>query len=293
MSLRIAAALVAGLPLLAAGQDLGARIDARIAQVPGAAVGVAYRDLQTGDTLFQNADSSFHAASTMKVAVLVELFRRAEAKALGMDQPILLINRFQSIADDSWYSLDQESDSDTALYSLVGTRVALRELARRMIVRSSNLATNAIIALLDARQVTATARSLGARNIQVLRGVEDIPAYRRGMNNTTTARDLAALLAAVENGRAISAASSAAMRDMLMGEERRDLIMAGVPAGTRVASKWGSITAILHDAALVYPPGRRPYVLAILTGNIQEEAVARALIVDITRIVHAHATGAR
>lgn len=293
MSLRIAAALVVGLPLVAAGQDLRARIEARIAQVPGAAVGVAYQDLHSGDTLFRNADSSFHAASTMKVAVLIELFRRAEAKALRLDQPILLINRFQSIADDSWYSLDRDSDSDTALYALVGTRVPLRELARRMIVRSSNLATNAIIALLDARQVTATARGLGARNIQVLRGVEDIPAYRRGMNNTTTARDLTALLGSVENGKAISAGSSAAMRDMLMGEERRDLIMAGVPADTRVASKWGSITAILHDAALVYPPGRRPYVLTILTGNIQDEAVARALIVDITRIVHAHATGAR
>lgn len=293
MSLRIVTALVAALPVVATAQDLRARIEARIALVPGAAVGIAYHDLQSRDTLFRNADSSFHAASTMKVAVLMELFRRTEAKALDIDQPILLINRFQSIADDSWYSLDRDSDSDTALYSLTGTRVPLRELARRMIARSSNLATNAIIALLDARQVTATARGLGARNIQVLRGVEDIPAYRRGMNNTTTARDLAALLAAVENGRAISAASSAAMRDMLMGEERRDLIMAGVPADTRVASKWGSITAILHDAALVYPPGRRPYVLAILTGNIQDEAVARSLIVDITRLVHAHATSAR
>lgn len=293
MSLRITAALVAALPFVAGAQDLRARIESRIAQVPGAAVGVAYQDLQTGDTLFRNADTSFHAASTMKVPVLMELFRRSEAKALRLDQPILLVNKFQSIADDSWYSLDRESDSDTALYSLVGTRVPLGELARRMIVRSSNLATNAIIALLDARQVTATARGLGARNIQVLRGVEDGPAYRRGMINTTTARDLAILLAAVENGKAISKSSSAAMRDMLMGEERHDLIMAGVPSDTRVASKWGSITAILHDAALVYPPGRRPYVLVILTGNIQDESVARELIVDITRLVHAHATSAR
>ena len=291
MSLRIAASLVIALSWTAGAQDLRARIEERIARIPGAAVGVAWQDLQTGDTLFRKADTSFHAASTMKVAVLMELFRRVEAGALDLDQGILLINRFKSIADESWYSLDRDSDSDTALYSLVGTRVPLREMARRMIVRSSNLATNAIIALLDAQQVTATARGLGARNIQVLRGVEDMPAYRRGMNNTTTARDLAMLLAAVETGKAISKTSSAAMLDMLMGEERRDLIMAGVPADTRVASKWGSITAILHDAALVYPPGRRPYVLVILTGNIPDESVARALIVDITRLVHAEATG--
>src|SRR6185369_15761532 len=123
----------------------------------------------------------------------------------------------------------------------------------------------------DARKANATAHELGARNIQVRRGVEDNKAYAAGLNNTTTARDLAVLMEAIERGRAASPASCRAMRDILLRQELNDEIPAGLPPGTRVAHKTGSITAVLHDAALVYPPGRSPYVLVVLTRNIPDE----------------------
>src|SRR5215510_16360947 len=125
--------------------SLRASIGRRVAEVKDAVVGVAFRDLETGDTLFLNADDSFHAASTMKVPVMIELFRRVDSHALRLDQGILLTNQFGSIVDGSPYSLDPGGDSDSSAYTLTGTRVTVRELIDRMITRSSNLATNALI----------------------------------------------------------------------------------------------------------------------------------------------------
>jgi beta-lactamase class A len=270
--------------------SLGASIGRRIAEVKDAAVGVAFHNLATGDTLFIGADQSFHAASTMKVPVMIELFRRIDAGALSLDQGILLINQFRSIADGSTYSLDATADSDSLAYTLMGTRVSVRDLIDHMITRSSNLATNALIELVGADRANATAHNLGARNIRVLRGVEDTPAFRAGMNNTTTARDLEVLLESIETGRAASRASCDAMREVLLRQEFNTEIPAGLPKGTKVAHKTGFITGVLHDAAIVYPAGRPPYVLVVLTRDIPEQAVARRLISDISRLVYSYVT---
>ena len=268
---------------------LAAEIQSRIDQVPKAIIGLAFHDLQTGDTLFLGADESFHAASTMKVPVMIELFRRVDAGALSLDQGIPLVNQFTSIADGSTYALNASDDSDSLAYTLVGTRVPVRDLIEHMITRSSNLATNALVELVGANNANESAHRLGASNIRVLRGVEDTPAFRAGMNNTTTARDLAVLLEAIETGRAASRQSCDSMRAILARQEFNEEIPAGLPPATKVAHKTGWITGVLHDAAVVYPPNRKPYVLVVLTRDISDQKVARALIADVSRIVWAHA----
>ncbi|HSQ32809.1 MAG TPA: serine hydrolase [Gemmatimonadaceae bacterium] len=279
----------AGALVVTRSDSLALRITRRASQVSGAVIGVAYHDLQTNDSLYLNAGESFHAASTMKVPVMIELYHRIDAGALALDQGILLVNQFGSIVDGSPYSLDAGDDSDSSAYRLVGSRVPVRELIDRMITRSSNLATNALIELVGAVNANATAHTLGARDIRVLRGVEDDKAYRAGLNNTTTARDLAVLLDAIETARAASRSSCDRMRDIMLGQEFNTEIPAGLPAGTKVAHKTGWITGVLHDAAIVYPPGRRPYVLVVLTRGIDDRAQAQRLIADISRLVYAHA----
>jgi beta-lactamase class A len=276
-------------PCAAQSRTLASAIGDRVSAVPGAVVGIAFYDLESHDSLYLRADESFHAASTMKVPVMIELFRRVDAGALRLDQGVPLVNHFVSIADGSSYSLNPADDSDSLAYTLVGTRVPIRDLIDHMITRSSNLATNALIDLIGAENANATAHRLGATNIKVLRGVEDTPAFRAGMNNTTTARDLAVLLEAIETGRAASRASCDQMRDILARQEFNEEIPAGLPPGTRVAHKTGWITGVLHDAAVVYPANRKPYVLVVLTRDIPDEKVARALIADISRIVWTHA----
>ena len=279
-------ALIAAQPI----DSLREKIVARIDRVPGAEAAIAYIDLQMGDTLFLNADTAFHAASTMKVPVMIELFRSAQAGRIGMGQGILLVNQFASIVDGSRYSLDPAADGDTTLYQRLGRRVPVDTLLRLMITRSSNLATNTLIALLGAPEVTNTMRAIGARRIQVLRGVEDGKAYDRGLINTTTARDLAVILRAIEEGRGIPPADRQQMIDVLLAQEFNQKIPAGVPRGARVAHKTGEITAHSHDAAIVYPVNRKPYVLVVMTRGVSSGTVLDRLIADVSALVYAHST---
>lgn len=266
-------------------------IERRLAPERGT-VAVAFLDLGTGDTVFRDADRRYHAASTMKVPVLIQLARDVDSGRTGWDDSVPIRNSFVSIVDGSPFTLDPADDSDSSLYALEGRPVPQRRLAELMIERSSNLATNLLIARLDPVRVNATAHRLGADSIQVRRGVEDDKAYERGLNNTTTARDLATLLAAIEQRRAASPAGTTEILRMLLAQEFNEGIPAGLPRGVRVAHKTGSITALLHDAAIVYPAGRAPYVLVVLTRGYKDETEAAHLIADISRIVYRQLTGA-
>lgn len=262
-----------------------ARLAARIAEVPGAQVAIAVQDPGSARGIAINGDTLFHAASTMKVPVLFALFREFEQGRMRPDETLRLENRFFSIVDRSPYTLNASDDSDSTVYTLVGTDVPLKDLATRMITHSSNLATNALIGRLDAVRITSITRELGATRMQVLRGVEDNLAFRAGLNNTTTANDLVALFVALYRGKVANATSTRDMLAILEAQAFNDEIPAGLPPGTRVAHKTGSITATLHDAGLVYPPGRAPYAIAVLTRNIPDQKTAARLIADCSRIV--------
>jgi len=248
----------------------------------GAEVGLALIDLASGDSLWINARWRVHAASTMKVPVLIELAQRVDAGGFGWDWPLLVKNEFHSIVDGSTFELQVPDDSEKTLFAREGELVPARELARLMITWSSNFATNLLVDQLGAPQIQATARRLGADSIVVLRGVEDQKAFDRGLSNTTTARDLAILLAAIAQGQAASDSSTAIMLDILTHQVFRDGIPAGVPPGTRIASKTGGITGINHDAAVIYPSGRPPYVLVILTRGFEQPADAEAYMARVS-----------
>ena len=267
--------------------DATAAIETRIAQTPGAVARiVAHRLDGTGPRIALRGDSIVHAASTMKVPVLIALAQRADRGLLRLDDAVLLQNTFASIVDGSPYTLSKTDDSDDSVYERVGERVPIRWLATRMITHSSNLATNALLTVVAADSVTALTRTLGATRMIVRRGVEDGPAFRAGLNNTTTAADLAALLVAIATNRAASGSACSWMRDVLFAQAFNSAIPVGLPKGTRVAHKTGDITRVEHDAAIVYPERGAPYVLVVLTSGIDDQTAARTLIADITRIVH-------
>jgi beta-lactamase class A len=194
-------------------------------------------------------------------------------------------NQFQSLVDGSPFALDPKEDGDADLYKAVGQSQPLEELIRRMIVRSSNLATNLLIERIGASRATDLMRSLGAMRIQVLRGVEDEKAFKAGFNNTVTAKDLEIALTALAKGETFSAASNAKMIEILKAQEFNEKIPAYLPKGTPIAHKTGDITGIHHDAAIVYPPGEAPYVLVVLTRGYQDEKDANQAIAEISRLV--------
>lgn len=281
VALSTACASARGVPVA----ELEDAIRARIAEQDSAEVSVSLIDLQRNTELHIDGDVVMHAASTMKVPVLLEIFHQAELGQLRLDSLITVRNYFQSIADTSHYTLDPGDDSDSSVYKLDGQRVTVRDLARRMIVRSSNLGTNILIDLVKPERVRETVAQLGAQGMTVLRGVEDMPAFSKGMNNTTTSRALARLLAVIARCEGFRRASCDEMLSILGAQEFNGMIPAGLPPGTRVAHKTGSITRVQHDGAIVLPPDRRPYVLVVLTRGIADGAVAERLGADISRIV--------
>src|SRR5882724_6331205 len=275
----------AGRPALP-GKALPEKIDELVRASGAETVAVAYYDLATGKELSINPDVSFHAASTMKVPVMMEIFRQAAAGKLSLDQRIPVKNDFASIVDGSHYSLTPDSDSDQSLYTKAGQTVSIRELMRLMITVSSNLATNLLIERVTPERVMDLMHTIGAEHISVLRGVEDGKAFQQGLNNTTTARDLMIILRLIAERRAVSAKASADMIKIMLDQRFNEGIPAGLPQKARVSHKTGSITRINHDAAIVYPSGRKPYVLVVLTRGIEDEKLAHQLIADISRMIY-------
>src|SRR5213594_185422 len=265
---------------------LAQRLAERIARAPARAVGLYYRSLAGSDSVVIGANLRFHAASTMKVPVMIQLFRDADAGLLDLDDSLAVHATFPSLLDGSPFEVSKDDDSDSTLYQRVGRRASVRELVELMNTRSSNLATDILIERVGAPRAQATARVLGAWSIQVLRGVEDGKAYRAGLNNTTTARDLGALLAAIAGHRAATSAACDAMLAILERQEFNEGIPLGVPPGTRIAHKTGWIGEVVyHDAAIVYPSDAGSYVLVVLTGGLKEDSVAHNLVADVSRMV--------
>src|SRR6267154_6386613 len=245
----------------------------------GTDVGIAFRTLDGKDEWYSRADESFHAASTMKVPVLIELFRQVKDGKLKLSDSIVVRNEFHSIVDGSSFKLDASDDSETDLYKAEGQTRTVSQLAELMITVSSNLATNLLIEKLGVENIRATVQSLGADGVNVLRGVEDGKAFEKGMNNTTTARGLATLMTAIADGKAVDSESSQQMVAILERQKFNEAIPAGLPAGTRVAHKTGDITKVHHDAAIVF--AKRPFVLVILVRGIAEDKEAYKLMAAI------------
>jgi beta-lactamase class A len=249
----------------------------------GAEVAVAYRTLDGSAEVLIDVDKSFHAASTMKVPVMIELFRQAKAGTLSLDEPLTIRNEFKSIVDGSPYKLSEGDDSDREVYAAVGKTLTLRQLCELMITVSSNFATNLLIDRLGVDNVRRTVTALGADGMQVLRGVEDSKAFEKGLNNATTARGLLVLMEKLAKGQAVDAAADAEMIAILKRQKFNNAIPAGIPAGTPVAHKTGSITRIHHDAGVVYGP--RPYVLVLLVRGIQDQKQSAALMAALSNAV--------
>ncbi|NOT62119.1 MAG: serine hydrolase [Acidobacteria bacterium] len=249
-------------------------------------VGVAVYDTDNKQTLMLNEREVFHAASTMKLPVMMELFRRASDKRLLLTERLEVKNKFYSIIDGSEYSLDRRDDSDEEVYRRLGQPMTILELTEHMITMSSNLATNLLIEKAQPEKVMELLAKLGINDTKVLRGVEDQKAFNAGKNNVTTAYDLMLMLKAIHERKVGNGKACEKMIQILGGQRFNDGIPAGLPRDATVAHKTGSITKHNHDAALVMPALRKPYLIVVLTRGIADEKKSDKLIANISRVVY-------
>ncbi|MES2004936.1 MAG: serine hydrolase [Bacteroidota bacterium] len=268
-----------------AGMELLAGIQKKLAEQKGF-FALAFTDLQTGEEILWNSNESFHAASTMKMPVMIEVYKQVAAGKLSLDALVPVKNEFKSIADSSSYTLNPADDSQQTLYTQVGTSLPLSKLVYEMIIMSSNLATNLIIEMVDGKKVTQTMRDLGAKNIQIRRGVEDGKAFAQGLNNTVTAYDLMLIYKKMAEGKIVNRKVCDEMIKTLLDQKHNTLIPAFLPKEVKVAHKTGSITGVHHDSGIVFLPDGRKYVLVILSKNLEDEPTATPAMARVSEMIY-------
>jgi beta-lactamase class A len=270
-------------------QNLKQKIIDQLSQQKGM-FAVAFKDISNKKELLINEKEVYHAASTMKTPVMIEVFRQASKKRFSLKDSITLKNEFRSIVDSSSFALDSVDDSEHELYKHLGEKRSIYDLVYQMIIVSSNLATNLIIEKVDAKNVTQTMRKYGAKDIQVLRGVEDQKAYDKGLNNTTTAYDLMLIFEKIAKGKAVNKKACEAMIDILLDQKFNNIIPAQLPNDVKVAHKTGFITGIHHDSAIVFMPDGRKYVLVLMSKNVEEEEKAVKALATVSGMIYQYVT---
>jgi beta-lactamase class A len=255
-------------------------------------LGIAFYDAETTVQWSYNADHYFHAASTMKLAVLLGVFRQVEHGELTLDAPVHVRNRFTSIVNQEPFMLDLGRDADPDVYGHLGKTMTVRELAYWMITKSSNLGTNLLVDVVGIPTIQSALDELEIDGVRILRGVEDQRAFEAGLNNEVTAHGLLKLLRLIADGKAYSQKGSDEMLRILLDQQFRSGIPAGLPKGARIAHKTGNISTVHHDAGIVFLEDRKPYVLVILT-QFGAEQGRGAAVADVSRdIFSTLATGA-
>jgi beta-lactamase class A len=255
---------------LSPGRDLG-NLTPALAEinraVPVSASLFDYRDRRAW--AFEG-DRWFHAASTIKVAILACLVATLRERGLDSHHRLELRNQFASVVDGSAYRVLASRDTDAGIHASTDQTMSAGELAHRMIAISSNLATNLLLEFIGADRARQMLTGAGITGVDLVRGVEDDRAFEAGISNRVTANGLVTLLRAILEGRFGSDDDTRSMIATLCAQTVMRGIPAGLPTGvhasTRIAHKTGEMSTATHDAGIVFLENREPYVLAVLTG---------------------------
>ena len=254
------------------------------------AVAVALLDFDSGLRFSLAGDRWFHAASTIKVALLLAIFRAADEGRLRLDDSLHVRNRFISAADGFPFRLDSDSDALPELYQAIGRTVNISALAEGMIAASSNLATNLLLDLVGVEYARNVLRDAQVSGVELRRGVEDHAAHERGIDNQVTAEGLLTLLCAVRGNFLSNESREHAIR-ILLAQRFKSMIPAGLPAHATVAHKTGEISTACHDMGIVYLPERQPYIAVILTEFDPQQDGRRETVAAISEMIHRSLTG--
>ena len=243
---------------------------------------VSCYDSETRIEWSYDADSYFHGASTVKLAVLAALFGEITRGRVKGDDPVHVRNRFVGAVDGQPFMLDLASEPDQDVARRVGKTLTIRELAYRMITTSSNLATNLLIDVVGIPSIQRCLDDLKIEGILMRRGVQDQAAFEAGVNNLVTANGLVRLLRLISDGRVHSPQACAEMLEILLDQRYKSGIPAGLPGDAQVAHKTGNISTVHHDAGIVYIGKRRPFFLVVLTQFAEKRGRSTA-VAEVSR----------
>jgi beta-lactamase class A len=270
---------------------LRARILKISAEAGHEAMAVSVFDYETCARFAHEDRRWFHAASTIKAAILLGLYKLADEGRLRLGDTLHVRNRFRSIVDGGIFRVAVSRDGDPDVHQRLGRSMRVRDLARAMIVRSSNLATNLLLDYAGLDEVRRVLREAKIEGVKLKRGVEDTTAFERGLNNEVTAAGLVALFRILCEGPFLRERTRAQMLEILGAQEFNSMIPAGLPREARVAHKTGEISTICHDAGIVFLPARKPCVIAILTELPASSEQRHKPVAEISRAIFEELAG--
>jgi beta-lactamase class A len=230
-------------------------------------MGVAIEDITTGDHIFVRPDEVFAQASSIKIAVLADLYLQAQQGKLKLTDPYTV------------QSSDLVPDSDIMGGLTPGiTRITLRDLATMMVAVSDNSATNVLIDRVGMENVNAMLDSLGLAHTRLRRKMMDLAAAKEGRENVSSPREMMMLLGAIYRGKVLNKESAVDFFKVL-STNKDSWIPRDLPADLKIANKPGELEAVRNDSGLVFVEGR-PYIICVMTsflGNEREgeEAISK------------------
>ncbi len=237
-------------------------------QAPGQ-YGVFAINLHTGNTVAYREKETFPSASTIKVPIMIEVFRRVEEEHLSLDTLLTL-------------TAEDQVDGSGVLFDLTpGTAYSIRDLTTLMITVSDNTATNLLIDYLGVDAVNLTMKRLGIHDTVLVRRLQRVPVEHPTVNRAT-AHDMAVLMEMLAKGQCISLAVSTRMVDLLKrcqgpvsitGLTSRNTLC-GQPPNITVAHKTGSLSDASHDVGIVYSEDGLAYAAAIMSHGAPHETLA-------------------
>jgi beta-lactamase class A len=235
-------------------------------------LGVAAIDLATGRTISYNGGVSFPQASSIKVPILIQVFRAARAGEIRWEDSVTL--REKDLAGGSGHLQERVKKGPVTL--------TIRELARAMIEDSDNLATNKLIDMTGMERVNQMLEELGLWGTRLQRRMMDSAAAARDEENISTPIEMARLVETIYRGRAVDEAASTEML-ALMKLVKADFRKA-VPAKIEVASKPGDVPGVHCESGVVFLP-KRPFVLSVMSTLLGEGANP---VPEVVSLVYAH-----
>jgi beta-lactamase class A len=261
------------------------------------AAAVAVHDFATAADWHVSGDRWFHAASTIKVAVLVAVATAVAEGRFQLASRLAIRNRFLSAVDGAPFRIAAARDANAAVHTHIGRTMRVEELAAHMIATSSNLATNLLLDLIGTDYARALLTRLGADGVDLRRGVEDERAFEAGINNRATAHGLVRLFRAIHEGRAATPQGTHWMLHVLRQQAFTSGIPAGLPDSVRaeasVANKTGEISNMAHDAGLVFLPDETVYAVAVLTETPPGVAPSQQIVARLSRVAYEQVMASR
>lgn len=231
-------------------------------------MGYAIVDLTSGDRVERLPSAVFATASTIKLAILYELFKQADEGKLSLDT-VRPLDRQQVVGGTG------------VLGELTAPAMPLRDYATLMVVLSDNTATNVLVDVVGMTNVTARMASLGLKDTKLRRKMIDLAAARRGDENVSTPSEIARLLEILYRGEGLKKESQEALLAILK-KPKTTPMRRGIPPGVAVANKPGTLEGVEVDAGIVYLQGR-PYVLSVMTTYLTQNAAGEAAITSASQ----------